>query len=116
MAKTFSVIQDNSLPSECINKINKRKNAKQVSIFDFSTIGTKIRHDKLLDILYKVLDFVFKEGTTDYVIINKEGCGLWSSKKRGNHFVFTKSLHKGTIKCILRFFFYKTVFSLIEMS
>ena len=40
--KTFWawVIQNNSLPLECINKINKRKNTKQVSTFDFSTLYT----------------------------------------------------------------------------
>ena len=90
--KTFCLTQNNSLPLECINKINKRKNAKQISTSNFSTLYTKIRHDKLLDILCKVLDFVFKGGTVDYIIINKQGCASWSSKKRGPHFVFTKSL------------------------
>ena len=50
--KTFWVTQNNSLSLECIYKINKRKNAKQTSTFDFSTLYTKIPHDKLLDILY----------------------------------------------------------------
>ena len=97
-AKTFWVIQNNSLPLECIKKINKRKNAKQISTFDFSTRYTKIHHDKLLD---KLLDFVFKGGTRDYIIINKQGCASWSSRKRGHHFVFTKSLLKEAIKFIL---------------
>ena len=70
-AKTLWVIQNNSLPLECIKKINKRKNAKQISTFDFSTLYTKIPHDKLLDILYKVIDFMFKGGTRDYIIIYK---------------------------------------------
>ena len=50
-AKTFWVIPNNSFPLECINKINKKKkkNAKQISTFDFSTLYTKIPHDKLLD-------------------------------------------------------------------
>ena len=39
-----------------------------------------------------------KGGTRDYIIINKQGCGSWSSKKRGHHFVFTKSLLKEAIK------------------
>ena len=55
---------------------------------------TKTPHDKLLDILYKVVDFVFKAGTRDSTIINKQGCASLSSKKRGHHFVFTKSLLK----------------------
>ena len=100
-SKAFWVIQNNSLPLECIKKINKRKNAKQISTFDFSTLYTKIPHDKLLDILHKVVDFVFKGGTRDYIIINKQGCASWSSKKRGHHFVFTKSLLKEAIKFLL---------------
>ena len=64
-------------PLECINKINKRKNAKQIRTFDFSTLYTKIPHDKLLHILYKVADFVFKGGNRDYIIINKQGCASW---------------------------------------
>ena len=71
--KTFWVIQNDSLPLEYINKINKRKNAKQISTFDFSTPYTKIPPDKLLDILYKVVDFVFKGGTRDYIISNRRG-------------------------------------------
>ena len=38
VTKNFLVIQNNSLSLECINKINKRKNAKQISTFDFSTL------------------------------------------------------------------------------
>ena len=90
-------IQNNSLPLECTNKINKRKNAKQISTLDFSTLYTKIPHD----ILYKVVDFVFKGGTRDYIIINRQGCAPWSSKKRGHHFVFTKSVLKEAIKFLL---------------
>ena len=62
----------------------------------FSTLYTKIPHNKLLDILYKVVDFVFKGGTVDYIVINKQGCASCSSKKKEHHFVhhfvFTKSL------------------------
>ena len=65
-------MQNNPLPLECINKISKRKNAKQVGIFDFSTLCKNIPHDKLLDVLYKVVDFVFKGGARDYTVINKK--------------------------------------------
>ena len=51
---------------ECINKINTRKNAKQISTSDFSTLYTKIPHDKLLDISYKVVDSILKGGTSDH--------------------------------------------------
>ena len=100
-AKTFWVIQNNSLPLECINKINKGKNAKQMRSFDFSTLYTKIPHDKLLDMLHKIVDFVFNGGTRNYIIINKQGCTSWSSKKRKYHFVFIKSSVKEAIKFLL---------------
>ena len=44
---------------------------------------------------------MFKGRTRDYIIINKQGYALWSSKKRGHHFVFTKSLLKEAIKLLL---------------
>ena len=91
-AKTFRVIQNNSLPLEIISKINKRKNAKKINTLDFSMLYTEIPHGNLLDILYKVVDFVFKGSTSDYIVINKQGCASWSSEKRGHHFIFTKSL------------------------
>ena len=100
-AKTFWVIQNNSLPLQCINKINNRKNAKQISTFNFSTLYTEIPYYKLFDILYKVLAFVFRGGTRDYIIIHKQSCASWSSKKRGHHFIFTKSLLKEAIKFLL---------------
>ena len=106
--QTFWIIQNNSLPLECI-KINKRKNAKQISTFNFSTLCTKIPNDKLLDILCKVVDFVFKGGTKDYIVINKQSCTSWSSKKRGHYFVFTNTLLKEAIKFLL------PVFSLLEI-
>ena len=54
------------------------------STFDFSALYTKIPHDKLLDILCNVAYFVFKGGTRDYIVINKQGCALSSSKKRAS--------------------------------
>ena len=104
--KTIWVIQNNSLLLECINKINKRKNAKQTSTFNYSTLYTKIPHDKLLDILYKVVDFILKGGNRDYIIINKQGCASWSSKKTVHHFVFTKSLIKEAVKFLLHNYFF----------
>ena len=65
-------------------------------------------YDKVLDILYEVLDFVFKGGTRDYIVVNKQVCASWSSKKRGHHFVFTKSLLKEAINHLLQNRFFST--------
>ena len=44
---------------------------------------------------------MFKGGNRDYIVIKKQGCVSWPSKKRGHHFVFTKSLLKEKIKFLL---------------
>ena len=49
--KTFWTIQNNYPVISSINKLNKRKAAKSMSTFDFSTLCTKIPHDKLLYVL-----------------------------------------------------------------
>ena len=77
---------------------------------DFSTLYTKIPQDKLLDILYKIVDFMFKGGNRDYIVINKQGCTSWSSDKRWHHFICTKSLFKKKQQN----FFHITVSSLLE--
>ena len=74
-------MQNNSFLLECINKINKRKNAKHISIFDFSSLEIKIPHDKLVDIVYKIEVFAFKGGARDCTVIKKQDCVSWSSKR-----------------------------------
>ena len=58
-------------------------------------------HEKLLDILCKVVDFMFKGDIRNYIVIKKQGGASWSSKKRWHHFAFTKSLLKEAIKFLL---------------
>ena len=43
---------------------------------------------------------MFKEGTRDYIVINKQDYASRSYKKGGHHFVFTKSLLKEVIKFV----------------
>ena len=40
-----------------------------MSTSDFSTLYTKIPHEKLLHVLNEIFDFAFKGGTKDYVTI-----------------------------------------------
>ena len=100
--KTFWVIQNNNSPLESIQKINKRNNAKQISTFDFSTLYTKIPHDELLEVLYNIVDFVFKGGTRDVISIDRLGNPSWSTCKKGHTYYFTKSSLKEAITFILR--------------
>ena len=71
--KTFWTIQNSYPVISSLNKLNKRKAAKSMSTFDFSTHYTKIPHDKLLYVLNEITDFAFKGGTRDYVTVYNSG-------------------------------------------
>ena len=44
-----------------------------MSTFDFSTLYTKIPHDKLLYVVNEMTDFASKVGTRDYVTVYNSG-------------------------------------------
>ena len=47
-----------------INTLSKiSKNAKCISTYYFSTLPTKLPHNEILEVLVKLIDFVFKEVT-----------------------------------------------------
>jgi hypothetical protein len=44
-----------------LDKINKKNNAKSIATFDFSTLYTKIPHNKLIDVLSEFVDTTFND-------------------------------------------------------
>ena len=97
---TFWVIQNNQPVLKAIDKINQKTNAKSVVTYDFSTLYTKIPHNKLLDVLEEVIDFCFKGRTLDYLGISNSGEAKWY-KKRPKTFFFTKTSIKEAIKFLI---------------
>ena len=58
-----------------MNELNKRSKTTSVSTFDFSTLYTKLPHNKLLMVLNSSIDFCFNGGESKYIIINNyEDC------------------------------------------
>jgi hypothetical protein len=88
---TFWVIQNNEPVLNNIEKINKRSSARSISTFDFSTLYTKIPHDKLLDVLTKLIDFAFKGGTKNKISINYFNEANWDTNPPKSTFFFTKA-------------------------
>ena len=56
--RSFWTIENSYPVISSINKLNKRKAAKSISTLDFSTLYTKIPHDKLY-VLNQITDFAF---------------------------------------------------------
>ena len=88
---SFWVIQNNQPVVDAINKTNKRTSAKSISTFDFSTLYTKIPHDKLLNVLTEIIDFAFKGKVREKISINLNGDANWVTNPRNGTFFFTKS-------------------------
>ena len=78
--KTFWTIQNNYPVISSINKLNKRKAAKIMWNFDFSTLYTEVPHENLLYVLNELTDFTFKDGRRDYVTVYNSGAP-WSRPK-----------------------------------
>ena len=74
-----------------MKKSAARKSAKCLSSFDFSTLYTKIPHDKLIKVLTEIIDFVFKGGTRDKVSFHKSGHANWvDSRNNTSTTAYTK--------------------------
>ena len=98
--KTFWVIQNNENVIKSINKLNTRNNAKSISTFDFSTLYTKIPHQKLLDVLNGLVDFCFEGGTHEQISVNNTSA-RWVSKTSKAGLVFNRSAVKDAIKYLM---------------
>ena len=67
----FWVLQNVDPVIENINIINRKKKAKSIATYDFSTLYTTLPHDKLIKRLCNVIDFVFEGGNRTHICISK---------------------------------------------
>ncbi len=103
----FWVLQNCDPVLDSLNRINKRKNAKSISTFDFSTLYTKIPHDKLIKELTEVIDFVFDAGNCKYIAISKHEKAYWSKTKPKSSVSFTQNSLKTAMKHLIKNCFFK---------
>ena len=78
----FWILQNTEPILDIIKNINRRKRAKSISTYDFSTLYTKLPHDKLIIELCKLIDFVFEAGDKNYIKINRWGKAYWGKKSK----------------------------------
>ena len=97
--KKFWVLENSFPVIEKLNTVNKKRNAKCISTFDFKTLYTKIEHQNLLDVLNYIIDIVFKGCKRKYIAFNNYNA-YWTSKKIGKSY-FTKACLKLCIKHLI---------------
>ena len=89
--KSYWIVQDRRPILEAVKKSIARRSAKCVSSFDFSTLYTKIPHNKLIDVLTNIIEFVFKGGTRNKISIHSSGLANWvTNGNNRSSIVYTK--------------------------
>lgn len=81
----------NSFPLiQKIDEINNKKQAREISTFDFSTLYTKLPHDDLIRILHEMVDFAFNggkfkgKGSRKYLTVFNT-YSYWTQKSHGHN-------------------------------
>ena len=97
----FWVLQNCNPVLEALRHINKRQNAKSISTFDFSTLYTKIPHQKLIKELSEIIDFVFEYGRNSIIAISKFGKVYWCEKKPKSSISFSRNSLKMAVKYLI---------------
>ena len=98
--KTFWVIQNNEHVLNSIKRLNKYSSFRSMATFDFSTLYTKIPHEKLLDVMNKITDFCFQGGSHELLSLSKSRAS-WVAKNNRSGVKFTKSLFKEALDYLM---------------
>ena len=99
----FWVVKNSFPVIEKLDKINKRKGAKCISTYDFSTLYTKIEHSSLIEVLNNIVDFAFKGGGGESIRIDGK-YAFWSSSKSN---IFNKENIKLAIRHLIKECYFK---------
>jgi len=97
----FWILQNTEPMLDIIRNINRRKGAKSISTYDFSTLYTKLPHNKLISELNKLIDFVFEGGDKNYIRVNQWGKAFWG-KKYKDSVGYTRNSLKVAVKHLIK--------------
>ena len=102
--KTFWVIQNNEHVINAIKKLHKRNSVRSMSTFDFSTLYTKIPHEKLIEVMNSITEFCFQGGLHDTISfsLSSKSNARWVSNNSRATNKFTKPLVKEALKYLMK--------------
>ena len=72
-----------------------------MSSFDFSTLYTKIPHDKLIDVLCKLVDSTFNDTTRKYMSVGHNRA-YWVKGVRGTKFIYDADTIKECLRYLIK--------------
>ena len=111
--KSYWIINNRDPVLQAVSKSKARRSAKCITSFDFSTLYTKIPHDKLITVLNKIIDFVFKGGTRNKISIHGSGIASWVHKgsERSSR-IYTKESIIRAVEFLIRNCYFKILHQL----
>ena len=95
--KHFWPIDSHNQIIETLDRLSKKKQAHSINTFDFSTLYTKIPHDKLLDVLSIITDSLFDNINRKHIVVGNKSA--YYVKDRSFRFKFEPE----SIKCCTKF-------------
>ena len=96
----FWILQNTEPVLNSIKRINRKKGAKSISTYDFTTLYTNLPYDKLIKALHKLIDFTFNGGNSNYIRINKWYKASWGKKTKSS-LGFTKTSLKVAVRHLI---------------
>ena len=97
----FWVLQNVDPVIENISIINRKKKARSLAAYDFSTLYTTLPPDNSIKMLCNVIDFVFEGGNRTQICIFKNNVAYWGKKSEDN-IAFSKSTLKTSLKHLIQ--------------
>ena len=97
--KQFWCIDNHDEVVTTLDRLNIKKHAKSIATYDFSTLYTTIPHDKLIDVLSKIVDSVFNDTTRVFICVGKKSA-YWV-KGKSSKYMYTATEVKECISFLI---------------
>ena len=88
-----------------LNRLNSKKHAKTINTYDFSTLYTKIPHDKLVRVLSSIVDSVFNDTTRIFMCVGNSNA-YWV-KGNSSKYMFTGNEVKACFSFLIQNAFFR---------
>ena len=97
----FWCVDKSSDITSTLDRFNRKGKAYSVSSFDFSTLYTKIPHDKLIDVLSKLVDSTFNDTTREFMSVGTNRA-YWVKGVRGKKFKYDANTVKECLSFLIK--------------
>ena len=96
----FWCVDKSSDITDTLTRINHKVNARSVASFDFSTLYTKIPHDKLIEILSQLIDSTFNDTTRKLMSVGNKRA-YWVKGIRCKRYLYDAGTVKECLKYVI---------------